>query len=177
MLPEAQLTGTSRPPYGNAVYGSYGADFPTSDGDRVMVVALTGRQWASLLEVTGTTGVVTAVEAELHADFSQEGDRWTHREILTALIRPWFAARSGREIADQLAGTHVLWSPFRRLADVAAELAGTTDRAVASIHDDAGIGQVLATTGAIRLRGVPASEPAAAPTLGEHTAEVLEIVR
>jgi 2-methylfumaryl-CoA isomerase len=94
--------------------------------------------------------------------------------MLTALIRPWFATRTVAEIANALAGTQVLWSPFRRLADVAAELAGTTGPAVVSIRNDSGIGAVLATTGAIRLRGVPDPEPAAAPTLGAHTDAVLE---
>jgi 2-methylfumaryl-CoA isomerase len=177
MLSEAQLTGVSRPPYGNAVYGSYGADFPTSDGGRVMVVALTARQWASLLEATGTTAVITAVETELAADFAVEGDRWTHRDILTALIRPWFAARSADQIAAALTGTHVLWSPFRRLSEVAAELAGTPENPVVNLCADPGLGSILATTGAIRLRGAPAAEPAPAPILGEHTAEVLETTR
>jgi 2-methylfumaryl-CoA isomerase len=177
MLPEAQLTHTSRPAYGNAVYGSYGSDFATSDGDRVMVVALTGRQWSSLLEATGTTSVVAAVETQLGADFSAEGDRWIHREVLTALIRPWFAARTTAEIATALAGTHVLWSPFRRLSDVAADLAGTTDHPIVSIRNDPGVGSILATTGAIRLRGVPVSEPAVAPNLGDDTEAVLASLR
>jgi 2-methylfumaryl-CoA isomerase len=177
MLPEAQLTGVSRPPYGNSIYGSYGSDFATSDGERVMVVALTARQWSSLLEVTGTRSVVTAIETELGADFSAEGDRWTHREVLTALLRPWFAARSSADIADELAGTHVLWSPFRRLSEVATELAGTTDHQIVSIRNDPGIGSFLATTGAIRLDNGPARAPAAAPTLGEHTDAVLETLQ
>jgi 2-methylfumaryl-CoA isomerase len=174
MLPEAQLTGVSRPPYGNSIYGSFGADFATSDGGRIMVVALTARQWSSLLEATGTASVVAVVETQLGADFSAEADRWNHREVLTALIRPWFAARSGAEVADELAGRHVLWSPFRRLSDVAAELAGTSDRQIVSIRNDSGLGPILATTGAIRLDGVPAREPAAAPTLGADTEAVLE---
>jgi 2-methylfumaryl-CoA isomerase len=116
---------------------------------------------------------VTAVEAELGADFSREGDRWTHRDVLTALIRPWFAARTVAEITDALAVSHVLWSPFRRLADVAAELSSTTYHGVVGSRDDPGIGSILATTGAIRLRDVPDREPAAAPTLGEHTDSVL----
>jgi 2-methylfumaryl-CoA isomerase len=173
MLPEAQLTKASRPAYGNAIYGSYGSDFATSDGGRVMVVALTGRQWSSLLEATGTTSVIAAVEPQLGADFAAEGDRWIHRDVLTALIRPWFAARTTAEIATALAGTHVLWSPFRRLSDVAAELAGTTDHPIISIRNDSGVGSILATTGAIRLRGVPESEPVAAPTLGDDTVAVL----
>ncbi len=173
MLPEAALTGASRPAYGNVIYGSFGFDPATSDGERVMVVALTPRQWSSLLEVTGTTRVVAAVAAELDADFSREGERWTHRDVLTALIRPWFAARSLAEVTAALAGTHVLWAPFRHLAEVAQELTGTTGNPVVGIRDDPGLGEILATTGAIRFAGAAADRAAPAPVLGEHTDAVL----
>jgi 2-methylfumaryl-CoA isomerase len=176
MLPEAQLTGTSRPAYGNTIYGSFGADLPASDGERVMVVALTPRQWSALLEVTGTARVVGAIETECGADFSREGDRWTHREVLTALIRPWFASRTGAEVAAALAGTQVLWAPFRHLAEVAADLAGTPEPGAVTTRDDPGLGAILATAGAIRLSGLPAAEPAGAPRLGEHTAAVLAAI-
>jgi 2-methylfumaryl-CoA isomerase len=173
MLPEAALTGVSRPAYGNAIYGSFGFDPATSDGARVMVVALTPRQWSSLLEVTDTTRVVAAVAAELDADFSREGDRWTHRDVLAALIRPWFATRSLAEVSAALTGTHVLWAPYRHLAEVAEELTGTTNNPVVASRDDPGLGEILATTGAIRFAGVVADRPAPAPVLGEHTDAVL----
>ena len=173
MLPEAALTGVSRPPYGNAIYGSFGIDPATSDGARVMVVALTPRQWSSLLEVTGTTRVVGAVAVELGADFSLEGDRWTHRDVLAALIRPWFAARSLAEVRAALAGTHVLWAPYRHLREVAEELTGTTANPVVATRADAGLGEILATTGAIRFPGSGAGRPAAAPVLGEHTDDIV----
>jgi 2-methylfumaryl-CoA isomerase len=174
MLTEAALTGVSRPPYGNAVYGSFGIDLATSDGARVMVVALTPRQWSSLLEVTGTTRVVAAVAAELDADFGREGDRWIHRDVLAALIRPWFAARSLAEVTAALAGTHVLWAPYRHLAEVAEELTGTTGNPVVTTRDDPGLGEILATTGAIRFPGSVPGCAAPAPALGEHTDDVLE---
>jgi 2-methylfumaryl-CoA isomerase len=175
MLPEAALTGASRPPYGNAIYGSFGIDLATSDGARVMVVALTPRQWSSLLEVTGTTQVVAAVAAELDADFGLEGDRWTHRDVLAALIRPWFVARSLAEVSAALTGTHVLWAPYRHLAEVAAELTGTTANPVVTTRDDPGLGEILATTGAIRFPGSVTGRPTPPPTpaLGEHTDAVL----
>ena len=95
-LPEAQLTGTSRPPQGNHLYGTFGAAMPLADGSQVMIVALTGRQWRSLLEVTGTAAVVAALETALEADFSDEGQRYRHRKVLLAVMQPWFAARTGR---------------------------------------------------------------------------------
>jgi len=53
-IAEVQLDGREQPRDGNYLYGAFGGDFPTSDGRRVMVVALTGRQWKELKEATGT---------------------------------------------------------------------------------------------------------------------------
>jgi 2-methylfumaryl-CoA isomerase len=94
LLPETLQTGTSRPAYGNAIYGTFGADFALRDGTPVMVVAITGRQWRDLVEVTETAEAVDGLAADLHADFAAEGERFTHREQLTALLRPWFAERT-----------------------------------------------------------------------------------
>src|SRR5918992_5784805 len=47
-IAEVQLEGRDQPRDGNYRYGAFGGDFPTADGRRVMVVALTGRQWKSL---------------------------------------------------------------------------------------------------------------------------------
>jgi 2-methylfumaryl-CoA isomerase len=48
-LAEAQL-GTERQRAGNYLYGAFGADFPCADRRRVMVVALTGKQWSALCD-------------------------------------------------------------------------------------------------------------------------------
>jgi 2-methylfumaryl-CoA isomerase len=48
-LAEAQL-GTERQRAGNHLYGAFGADFPCADRRRVMVVALTGKQWSALCD-------------------------------------------------------------------------------------------------------------------------------
>ena len=53
-IAEAQVGGRDAARDGNYLYGAFGHDFGTSDGRRVMVVALTGRQWTALMEVTGT---------------------------------------------------------------------------------------------------------------------------
>src|SRR5207253_2112315 len=59
---EAQLGSRDTPKDGNYLSGAFGHDFATSDGRRVMVVALTTRQWNALLEVTGLSDTVSAIE-------------------------------------------------------------------------------------------------------------------
>ena len=48
LIGEAILEPEPRGRFGNEVYGTFGRDFGTRDGRRVMVLALTARQWASL---------------------------------------------------------------------------------------------------------------------------------
>jgi 2-methylfumaryl-CoA isomerase len=170
-LPDAQLRLRDRPPHGNYLYGTFGADMPLADGDRIMVVALTARQWDSLLELTGTGRAVAALEAALEADFRQEGDRYRHRHVLAALMRPWFEARSLGEAAAALGGTRVLWAPFRRFTDVAGDL-GRGGSAVVSSLAEEGFGETLATTGPVRAADA-GGPPVPAPRLGQHTESVL----
>jgi 2-methylfumaryl-CoA isomerase len=171
-LPEAQLTGTSRPPHGNDLYGTFGTALPLADGSQVMVIALTGRQWRSLQEVTGTAGVVAALQDALGADFRDEGSRYKYRRVLFAVLEPWFAARSLPEVSAALRGSHVLWAPFRHFAEVARDLAAGAGSGVVSAVTEPGFGENLVTEGPLR-HGGSWPPPALAPRLGEHTAAVL----
>src|ERR1041385_2714498 len=47
-IAEYQINGEVRARYGNDLYGALGRDFPTRDGERVMLVAITLRQWQGL---------------------------------------------------------------------------------------------------------------------------------
>lgn len=171
-LPEAQLTGASRPPHGNELYGTFGTALPLADGGHVMIVALTGRQWRSLLEVTGTAGVIAALQDALGADFSREGQRYQYRRVLFAVLEPWFAARGQPEVSAALHGSHVLWAPFRRFAEVARDLAAGAGSGVVSAVTEPGFGENLVTEGPLRRAG-RWPVPAPAPRLGEHTGAVL----
>jgi 2-methylfumaryl-CoA isomerase len=171
-LPEARLTGTSRPPQGNDLYGTFGTDMPLADGSQVMVIALTARQWWSLQEVTGTAGVIAALHDALGADFQDEGQRYQYRKVLFAVLQPWFAARSLPEVSAALNGSHVLWAPFRRFAEVAHDLAAGSGSGVVAAVTEPGFGENLVTEGPVR-HGGRWPLPALAPRLGEHTDAVL----
>jgi len=172
MLAEAHQTGIARPRVGNAVYGSFGADFALADGGTVMVAAITDRQWRELLDVTGRADAVAAVESAVKADFADEGDRFRHREVLVTLMQPWFAERTSEQVAAALDATHILWSPFRRLTDLADDVAQGRSP-VAHVRDEPGLGANVVTTGPVRLRGENDPETAPAPSLGADTAAVL----
>ena len=83
---EVMVNGTARERIGNSVYGQYGQDFTSSDGVSFMIVALTGRHFRDLTELTGTTKAVAALADTLGADFTDEGERYRHRDALSGLV-------------------------------------------------------------------------------------------
>ena len=169
-LAEAQVTGTDRPRIGNHLYGGLARDFATADGERVMVVVLTRRHLADLGAATGLAGTFGELERLLGADFGQDGDRYRHREVLTALLEPWFAGRTLAEVERHLAGTSVLWSRYRRFSDLAADGTLTASPLLAEI-DQPGVGRLLAPGSPLVMDGT--TGPRAAPALGADTGAVL----
>ena len=169
-LAEAQISGADRPRIGNHLYGSLGRDFQTADGKRVMVVALTRRHFADLALVTGLTSTFAELERLLHADFSEDGDRYCHRQVITAFLEPWFAARTLADIEQTLSGTSVLWSRYRSFGDLAGE--GTLGKSpLLQEISQPGVGPVYAPGSPLVMDG--AAGPRAAPELGADTGSVL----
>jgi 2-methylfumaryl-CoA isomerase len=169
-LAEAQVTGTDRPRIGNHLYGGFARDFATADGERVMLVALTRRHFADLAAVTGLAAAFTELERLLNADFSQDGDRYTHREVIAALLAPWFAGRPLAEVERDLAGTSVLWSRYRSFTGLAADGALAANPLLQQISQP-GVGPLLAPGSPLVMDGTTGARPA--PALGADTAAVL----
>lgn len=173
-LAEAQLGGVEREKVGNHLYGSFARDFPTRDGRRVMVVALTPRHWRDLVGVAGLADAVAALESSLGADFSAEGDRFRYREVLAALLAPWFEQRSLAEVSEALGATSVLWSPYRTFTEVVGEgLEELRANPMMDAIDQPGIGRHLAPGPPLAFAGHARRPVAPAPRLGEHTDGVL----
>jgi 2-methylfumaryl-CoA isomerase len=170
-LTEAMVNGTARERIGNSVYGQYGQDFVSSDGVGFMVVALTRRHFQDLTELTGTTKSVAALEQTLGADFTDEGERFRHRDALTGLFAEWFSTHTGEQIVAALSETSVLWERYRSFAETAVD-PRVTANPLFSLLEQPRIGQYLAPGLPISING--AYPPAtAAPALGDDTAAVL----
>ncbi len=173
-LGEAELNKVTRPKVGNHLYGSFARDFTTRDGARVMVVALTPRHWADLVEASGLRGPVMALAESLGADFSAEADRYEYREVLAALLQRWFGDHDLPDVSASLRRTSVLWSVYRSFADVVAA-PDTRANPMMGLVDQPGVGRYLAPASPIRDRaaGDGAQQPVRAPVLGEHSADIL----
>jgi 2-methylfumaryl-CoA isomerase len=169
-LAEVQVNGTERPRIGNHLYGGLARDFATADGERVMVIVLTRRHFADLAAATGLDGVFAELERLLGADFGEEGDRYRHRQVIAALLEPWFAGRALAEVERGLAGTSVLWSRYRRFTDLVTDGTLAASPLLAEI-DQPGVGRLLAPGSPLATDGTTGPRPA--PALGADTAAVL----
>ncbi|MET3916909.1 2-methylfumaryl-CoA isomerase [Variovorax sp. OAS795] len=74
-LAEAQL-GQERGRHGNHLFGAFGRDFSTSDGVRIMVVGLTGKQWRSLCDALAMGDEMAAIGQRAGLDLAREGNRF-----------------------------------------------------------------------------------------------------
>jgi 2-methylfumaryl-CoA isomerase len=168
---EAMVNGTSRESIGNAVYGQYGQDFTSSDGTGFMVVALTQRHFHDLSDLTGTTEAVAALAEKLGADFTDEGQRYTHRDALSDLFNKWFAQHTADEIVGALSASSVLWDRYRTFAETAASEKVTANPMFTPLHQPR-IGEYLAPGLPLSIGGEYA-KAVASPALGDDTAAVL----
>jgi 2-methylfumaryl-CoA isomerase len=60
-IAEVLYSGANRPRLGNTVYGLFGRDFVTRDGQRTMIVVVTPRQWANLLTALNLNDAIAAL--------------------------------------------------------------------------------------------------------------------
>ena len=79
-IAEAQITHEDRAQVGNDLYGAFGRDFLTRDGRRVMVVAISLKQWQSLVEATRITETSAGDREGAGRRPHKEGDRFAARE-------------------------------------------------------------------------------------------------
>lgn len=173
-IAEVQVNGDNRPRMGNHVYGTYGQDFETADGRRVMVTAFTQRHWQALVDATGMAGKMGQVAELLSLDLMREEDRFAARETITAVLRPWFAERSLGDIRSALDDAGACWGPYQTFAQAVTE-----DPRVSAANPifeeikQPGIGRFLAAGCMLDFSGASRSTVKPAPVLGQHTDEIL----
>jgi 2-methylfumaryl-CoA isomerase len=173
-LGQAQVTHANRPPLGNDMYGAFGRDFPTRDGRRVMVVAISLNQWHTLVRSTGIEEHLPAVERAFAADFTKEEDRYRARDAIAALLTPWFEARTLAEIATVFDEHGVCWGPYQTFTQLLEDDWRVSEKnPVFGDVDQPGIGALRTPASPLRFPTDPPLPPLGAPLLGTHTDEVL----
>jgi 2-methylfumaryl-CoA isomerase len=173
-IAEVQINHHERAKDGNYLYGAFGRDFATKDGHRVMIVALTLRQWRNLIEATGLEAAFESIARLTDVDLDQEGGRFAARELIGATLKPWVLSRTLDEVRDTFDLHGVSWGPYQTFTElVEKDPRCSTANPMFSEVQQPGIGTYLmpgtplAFSDAERLRAAPA------PVLGEHTDEIL----
>jgi 2-methylfumaryl-CoA isomerase len=174
ILSDVELNGTEREKSGNSLYGAYGQDFVCKDGRRIMVIGLTARQWSGLVKITETGEAMAALEAATGKSLRDEGVRWELRDAITAILQPWFAARSVGDFAETFENAGLTWSEFRTFSEAMEQDADlSTDNPMFARINQPGLGETLVPGSPVTFSKAPRIDPEPAPALGTDTEEIL----
>jgi len=173
-IAEAQVFRRERQKEGNYLYGAFGRDFQTKDGRRIMIVALTSRQWKGLVDATGLAEEFALAERAMDVDLSKEGDRFAAREVLGAILKPWTISRTLKEIREAFDAHGVCWGPYQTFMElVDHDPRCSTENPMFEEIDQPGIGTYLMAGSPLHFSDSGRLPVRRAPALGEHTDEIL----
>ncbi|WP_417210513.1 CoA transferase [Antarctobacter sp.] len=169
------MTDGDRSRTGNALYGAFGRDFLTADNHRIMIVAITRRQWTGLIAALEITDEIAALETDLGVSFNRdEGLRFANRDRICPIVAAAVARFDLAEIGRRLDAAVVCWEPYQSL-----QAAVTEDPRLVSNNDlfqtlRQPSGHTYPVPGALaRFEGMPRAAALPAARLGQDTEEVL----
>ena len=176
-IAEVQVNHHERLKDGNYLYGAFGRDFATRDGRRVMIVALTLRQWRNLVEATGLADAFETIARLMDVDLDEQGGRFAAREVIAATLKPWVLRHTLDELAELFDRHGVSWGPYRTFTQLVEEDPRcSSDNPMFEEVEQPGIGSYLMPGSPAAFSGAERLPPERAPKLGEHTDEVLSAV-
>jgi 2-methylfumaryl-CoA isomerase len=174
---DVAINGHARPAIGNDLYGSFGRDFATADGRRVMIIALTPRQWRALGRVTGLADKLAMIGEMMEVDLDTETGRYEARDAIAALLARWCAGKTLAEIAAAFSGSGVLWGPYQDFVElVRNDPRCSPANALFAEVEQPGIGRYPMPGLPLDFSAAPREPTRPAPRLGEHTDQVLSEV-
>ncbi|MGZ5333115.1 MAG: CoA transferase [Solirubrobacterales bacterium] len=173
-IAEAQVLRRERHKEGNYLYGAFGRDFRTKEGRRIMIVALTNRQWRSLVAATDLHDAFEKIEQMLDLDLDLEGDRFAAREVIGSILKPWTIARTMEEIRGVFDANGVCWGPYQTFMELVDDDPRCSDEnPMFEQLEQPGIGSYLMSGSPLNFGKVERVPVRRAPVLGEHTEEIL----
>ncbi len=176
-IAEVTINDQDRPKDGNYLYGAFGRDFETLEGQRVMVVALTDSQWDNLVSATGMESMFGELEKRIGLELRQAGNRYRVRREIAKILEPWFHARMLGEIREIFDKYRVSWSPYRTLRQVVeSDPECSIENPMFSMVEQPGVGTYLMPSSPLQFGDNARLAATRAPLLGEHTDEILSTV-
>jgi 2-methylfumaryl-CoA isomerase len=130
-----------------------------------------------LVAATGLGGAFATLEHTLDVDLTKEGDRFEAREVIGAVLKPWTVARTLAEIGEVFDRHGVCWGPYQTFIELAdQDPRCSVANPMFEEVDQPGIGTYLMPGSPLQFGAVDRVPVRRAPTLGEHTDEVLSDV-
>jgi 2-methylfumaryl-CoA isomerase len=174
---DVQINDQTRPAIGNDIFGSFGRDFATADGRRVMIIALTRRQWRALGQATGLADRLAMISPLIGVDLETEAGRYEARDAISAVLGRWCAVRRLDEIRQAFAATGVLWGQFQDFRQLVHDDPRCSEaNPLFATVEQPGIGRYLLPGLPLDFGASPRQPPRPAPILGEHSDAVLSEV-
>ncbi len=175
-LGEAVVNDVDRPRYGNEIFGTFGRDFRTSDGRFVMICIFSDRHVDALATAGGFATAFEKIEAETGVDLKSDAGRWNARAQLCAVIEPWVAAHTAADVGAALKKAGALWAPYQTFRELATDKDAVQDNPLFTVLDQPGIGRYPVAGSPLQFGAVARQPPVGAPTLGQHTDEILSAI-
>lgn len=171
---EVAINDETRTRHGNYLYGALGRDFVTADDRRIMIIAVSAKQWERLLAASGLEQEVQALAARMGLDFAHEGDRFRARRELCTLLEPWVARQSLEAIARILDDCGICWDKYQTVRELVTDDPDCSpENPIFANVEQPGIGTYAVPGQPASFSGVTRNPARRAPRVGEHTDEIL----
>lgn len=171
---EVLINNEERQRHGNYLYGALGRDFVTADNQRVMIIAVSGKQWQGLLKASGLEAPVEQLATEMNLDFNREGDRFKAKEALCSLLEPWIKSLPFKQLSTIFDDCGICWDRYQSIGELVRNDPDCSDNnPIFSTIEQPGIGAYPVPSGAAYFSAVARETPRPAPTVGQHTDEIL----
>jgi 2-methylfumaryl-CoA isomerase len=174
-IAEVAASGVSRPRSGNDIFGAFGRDFQTADEKRVMIAAITPKQWKNLVTALGIAQQIEALESATAVSFAtDEGNRFRHRHELNQIVECAVAQRRFSELAASFDQACVCWGAYNTLQQALENdpLFSSANPLLTKVEHPSGYRYLTPGRG-VDLSGFARQPPGRAPKLGENTDDVL----
>ena len=173
-LAEVLYTGENRERLGNTVYGAFGRDFVTADDIRVMIMAITPRQWSGLVKAIGIADAVAAIERDRNVSFTtDEGRRFEHRDALFPLVGNAVAQRDFASLQADFDANGCCYGPYRTMLEAARDPGMVGNNPMFGRANNPSGFDYPAAGAMATLPAMERGPPRAAPRLGNDTDDVL----
>lgn len=176
-LAEVLYQDGNRSRHGNQLYGAFGKDFKTADGKRMMIMAITPRQWRGLLSVLEIEQQVSEIESARGVTFAKdEGVRYQHSDALYPVIESRVCLRQAAELQSALDAVGGCWGEYQSMREAAEDEDLVKNNPIFTEIKNPSDFTYPTPGSALTITDQKRGTATVAPHLGQHSGSVLQSV-